>query len=466
MVKNKYKKLYFFDKEGRTFDFKFDDANDRYYAKLFFPRTSIKLFESINLFIVEELQKANGSRMYGYPKMGVENANDKNWKLEWEDTDTKTISIYDFEYNEKEEAQLLLQDSKNVELDDYPQFNIDGDGYKVDNNINSQALQINFSFRAFDEGIYERKLYIKEVETGDIVAEIDFYAESEAEDERLNIMLDNLGRDILADEFKAFRDPDVNEDLVDYKYLNEKRKELLLEGHNIFPYRGSYKALVNIIRFFGYDNIKIREYWRLINEDTSIKWTDADAPDDWSTKYKSTDVINIMEDGADLSAVNLNVPSKKYKKTNRLSLVFRINKPTGEYDKYDVMETEELLQYPVEEVLLKLFSLKKILKKKYLPLNARIWEIIGEADYFNKVEFNVFTNQQRIDDIEVGAHPVFSVNQNERFIRDIRGLSDTFEKVFTTKADFVEVVDTSMSADEVGDFYVNPGYWAGGYEQS
>ena len=40
----------------------------------------------------------------------------------------------------------------------------------------------------------------------------------------------------------------------------------MLEGHNIYPYIGGYKAIINTIKFFGYDNLNIIEYWRNINE--------------------------------------------------------------------------------------------------------------------------------------------------------------------------------------------------------
>ena len=51
------------------------------------------------------------------------------------------------------------------------------------------------------------------------------------------------------------------------KQLNEKRKELMIEGHNIYPYVGTYKAIINALKFFGYNNLSIVELWRNINPD-------------------------------------------------------------------------------------------------------------------------------------------------------------------------------------------------------
>ena len=56
-------------------------------------------------------------------------------------------------------------------------------------------------------------------------------------------------------------DVDINEALPDWIKLNTKRKELLLEFSNIFPYTGAYKALINILKYFGYDQVTLKEYW-------------------------------------------------------------------------------------------------------------------------------------------------------------------------------------------------------------
>jgi hypothetical protein len=59
------------------------------------------------------------------------------------------------------------------------------------------------------------------------------YGEAEAEDERFRLVLENFGRKIDEDKEYIFRDSDINEDLTDYVLLNQKRKELLLEGDKI-----------------------------------------------------------------------------------------------------------------------------------------------------------------------------------------------------------------------------------------
>ena len=51
---------------------------------------------------------------------------------------------------------------------------------------------------------------------------------------------------------------------------------MLLEYSNIFPYLGSYKALINVIKFFGYQNLRMKEYWLNIKNG---KYKKADNPE-------------------------------------------------------------------------------------------------------------------------------------------------------------------------------------------
>jgi hypothetical protein len=116
-------------------------------------------------------------------------------------------------------------------------------------------LQINAALSSSTENIFVRKLFIKDRSQGYTIAEILFYGETEGEDERLKVLTENMGYPILPGDSTIFRNTDINEKAVDFVEINRKRKEVMLEGHNIFPYTGSYKALINAIKFYGYENI-------------------------------------------------------------------------------------------------------------------------------------------------------------------------------------------------------------------
>lgn len=200
------------------------------------------------------------------------------------------------------------------------------------------------------------------------VAEVAVYGEVEGEDERFKLILDNFGNDIVPDVGPVFRSSDVNEELPDYQIVNEKRKELLAAGEEIFPYTGSYRGFINAIKFFGYGDLRLKEYWKNIDVTSPL--------------YGKYNQIEIPLNLKDINNESL-TPSQIWKKTSKFSLVYNINELTGTYDDYGQPITQDSFQFTNEEILIKLFSLKNVLKKYFLPLNARIVDITGEGIYFD-----------------------------------------------------------------------------------
>ena len=89
----------------------------------------------------------------------------------------------------------------------------------------------------------------------------DFYDE----DESLLINLANQGQEIPESVSKALYSTNVHEDYNDNIVLNRKWKELLLNSWDTFVCKGSYKSLINCLKWFEYgDNISISEYWKFI----------------------------------------------------------------------------------------------------------------------------------------------------------------------------------------------------------
>ena len=120
--------------------------------------------------------------------------------------------------------------------------------------INATIQQLDLALQ-----IHKRVLVIS---AGDsVVARIRFYGEGETEDDRLKVLLANLGASLESEDFMIFKSHDISEMHPDYQLLNQKRKELLLELNNIKPFVGTYKAILNAIDFFGYDKITLKEYW-------------------------------------------------------------------------------------------------------------------------------------------------------------------------------------------------------------
>ncbi|HRW21079.1 MAG TPA: hypothetical protein P5509_03830, partial [Bacteroidales bacterium] len=236
-----------------------------YSGEVYFPKISTGLIETGQIYVLEEMvDEVTGDFVYSSPR---------TYKNE---RDIVTTELH-AKFNTEQDEEIKLFDV-DYDSDKYPfiddiqisTMNLeDGLNDEIINTkrqvilLRSNALLYNVYIRADEEGIYERTLIIYETVSGNdyVIATIKFRAEVEGEDERLRLMLENFGIQINEQELKLFRDSNIDETLPNYLLLNEKRKEMLLEYHNIFPYIGSYKALVNIINYFGYGDTRLKEYW-------------------------------------------------------------------------------------------------------------------------------------------------------------------------------------------------------------
>lgn len=83
------------------------------------------------------------------------------------------------------------------------------------------------------------------------------------ENESLSINLKNFGMDIPNEIQRAIYNQNIHEQKTDYVLLNRKFKELLNEYINTIANKGSYKSLINSLKWFEYgDLVEIFEYWR------------------------------------------------------------------------------------------------------------------------------------------------------------------------------------------------------------
>ena len=245
--------------------------------------------------------------------------------------------------------------------------------------IRQESFAVNIGLRADYEGVYAAQINIDEITYPTSVRVFFGLYEGEVigEDERLGLLLQNFGREIDYEQELILRDSDVNEDLPDYALLNAKRKEMLLEGDNIWPYVGSYKGLVNMLNWFGYYDIRIKEYWLNVNQE-----------DEYYGKFRQVQIPFQLKGKGDTKQEIALVPSKHYKKTSKFGLFYDIVKDTVEFDEFGIPITQDAFDYTNEEVLIKLFALKRYLKEKFLPLNSRIVDITGEGVYYERYSIN------------------------------------------------------------------------------
>jgi hypothetical protein len=281
------------------------DADNIWTGKVYLPEVSASLYETVNLFILEECLY-NGDVVINKPLSpdSTLTSLDFSWENLRPDQSTDVI-MYGMRY---ENGNAFVKELKTQSWEFGPSDTIvsqDANYLKtINTNLNS-GIQINIAVSSENPGIHKRILQIK---SGDsIVARIEFYGEVESEDERLRVLLANLGASLEAEDFMIFKSHDISEMHPDYQLLNQKRKEMLLELNNIKPFVGTYKAILNAIDFFGYDKITLKEYW--INVDNSSRTFG---------KLHAIPVPNSSVRGEmTRKRLRFKVPSKTQKKTSR-----------------------------------------------------------------------------------------------------------------------------------------------------
>jgi len=407
----KYQDLLFFDKHGNSLNFNYNDSTESWYGSVFMPRVSTELFEVVQIFIVQKLYNSQGVLRYGFPHDLEEpsSVNEPGWLMSWNYDQPSEIFL--FTYSTEEEVPFLSQvDQLDIPLDWDPTQYYNTEGHLYTTKITDDVLQINVALSSKNENIYKRTASIIDKPSNKLVAEIVFYGEVIGEDPRLSTITTNLGYTINNSDYQIFKNSDIKEPLYNHIFLNEKKKEILLEGSNIYPYTGSYRALINAIKYFGYDDIYMKEYWR-----------DVDINSPLFGKYVQTLPIEFLKSTARFNDLNIKVPSASLRKTGKFGLFYKLNRVKDEYDEYDLPITEETYSYTIEEVLIKLFGLKQKLQKDFLPLNAKIIDITGEADFFSKNQITIQPSTVRTETILTGFNTDFIVDPGRViFLQDLR----------------------------------------------
>ena len=404
------KNLQFFDYNGYNLNFEWVvESNDKdkghWEGTIYLPKVSVGLYANTSIYILEKI----GDSFY-FPQ--------GNRKIEfyWDKVNKFVDEFFLFNFDEsyvlKDTSSLKYipndgPDCETLIVNTFDRYEINLESANV-----SKALPIHIGFMAdekFDATTYNRTLIMSY--NDNIIAKIKLYAETIEEDERLKIWNDNLGYNITPDDTIIFDKSDLNEFKPNYKLLNEKRKELMLEGSNIYPYIGSYKAIINAIKFFGYENLNIIEYWKNVNPND----------ENFGKIYHSSKYSLKHKETLRIGAHNIILPNKDYKKINSIALVYSINQPTGEIDEWELPIVKEKFTYTIEEALIKLFALRKKLNKEFMPGSSRIVDIIGEGSYFGIQSIRKIYDTQDILIGENDFRPNFEIeNSNYIHITDTR----------------------------------------------
>ena len=455
---------------------------------VYFNEVSAGLYENDQVFIVQEfIDPVSSDAFLGYPHTGsTGGTGSPSWRTRWDNNTYGNVDVTDiiFTYQIEENDPDIGGDPaiinyQNIAIPviqnpaDYVQ---NGFVYTPEAGTPSRALQINVALNSSDAAaeIYERKLIIEDLTSGtpEKVLELQFYGQIIGEDERLNVLTQNLGRAFYGTDSVILRNHDPNEIFPNYVEINEKRKELMVAGEDIFPYIGSYKGLIGALKFFGYQDLRIKEYWLNLNyskvtlqplqENQAFLDNYLNTPfpnqqiaiadvldNENSGKYRLEQTYGPNDQGEyvlNVSSENTLVPSRTYKKTALFGLYYDLVNTTDTVDPYGYPVTQETFAFTQEEVLLKLFALKERLKQSYLPLNARIVDITGEGVYFNVYNTKEWTDFLDRSDIDSGNNIEFITNPDFGFIEDLRsfGIRNSATSI-QAPMNYFDVVDVYVS---------------------
>ena len=257
------------------------------------------------------------------------------------------------------------------------------------------------------------------------IARFNCYAQTEVEDIRFKTELGNIGKNIGSNEIFIFKDYDILEGGIDWKFLNMKRKELLLMKGLIFPYIGSYKSIINAINFFGYNDLQLNEYYRNIDvsSENFSKLFKVEIPDIFD---------NSVEGWTENDFTKNNFPNEKFEETNMFNLTYDITDKEG----------QNVLNYTLDEVTIKLQGLKYWLKKNIIPLTHKILDITGRSYFTGSNHITHTMYDIRIFDNKQDLTPI-SFKLNEAYLMPVNSGSTVYNCVL----DFYSIIE-GLGADK------------------
>lgn len=227
----------------------------------------------------------------------------------------------------------------------------------------------------------------------------DFYDENEI----LGINLSNFGLDLSNEVQRAIYEKDINEQKPDYVLLNRKLKELLNEYINILANKGSYKSLINSLKWFEYGDLtKIYEYWKHTepNRDYLSKRE--------LTQYISQNTQNIINSQIKTTFVGISCALDKIAKsdgkivyensidesdvnTNTISL---INEPNPKLESVGMMWSKNAMS-------LKMTLLHNFFATYFLPIHLDlIHTTLENIIYTNTIKINSAPLLERFDNLD------------------------------------------------------------------
>ncbi len=421
-----YRNLLFFGKDGHQINATYDEATQLWTVPIFFKESSVRIIETECVYVMEKFL-FSGQVKIGYPHAIPSLATKLNVVTSPNDVQIGLFAVI----NHLDSQPTFLPATELVfDLDVVGGDSIDiTTGLVQTTIVRESSIRIDLFTNSNIEGVFDNNIKVSD-DKGQQIILIQAHSEIEGQDERMDAAQSRLSRQIAESLEYIFRDSDINEDLPNYKLLNRKKKQFVAQHQHILPYISSIRGLISFIRYFGYYDLRIKEHWKNVETNKlQLRELQLDA---------TTDVL----DRAD------NIPAYPYVRVPELGLYYDIVRPRADkkLDENGLPLTEKTFSYSIEEILIKLFGLKKYLEEEDVTGIARIVDIVGQYDIFERTKINAWeTNTETLvhDYVKV---PSFTVDKNFDYINDLRSILNTY--VCTLPIDWT--VGTS-SSDPIGE---------------
>ena len=321
-----------------------------------------------------------------------------------------------FQPQAKGELRIISDDSEyNVIYKDYASFSL----AEKDESEYITPMTFAIGVNADTEGAFQNFLGIYMRSNNDLtkvffMGAITIKTEVEGEDERFRTLLGNFGIPDPVKYSNIFAEQDYQEEGKDFKLINKKSKELMLTYDQIFSYVGTYKALINAVRFLGYQDIIFKEWYTLLDAN--------DHETDIAVQIFDTSTGSLLK--SKLAEYGVSIEDfRKYNKINKISMIYHLNEQDDEhhedilqhlcyYDastkkivvegeftkRYDVPLTKPIYEYRSAEILAKLYAVKEWLEYNIIGVGAYISDITGEGLYFGWQKTQGYTTHHDLAD--------------------------------------------------------------------
>ena len=222
----------------------------------------------------------------------------------------------------------------------------------------------------------------------------DFYQENES----LKINASNMGVNIPPQIQGAVYGSNVHEEKHDNILINRKFKELISNYWDLIANRGSYKSLIDTLKWFEYgDAIRLREVWKH-NRDGNKIYDDRELSSIMNDKYKTS----------------LN----KFFKTTYFAIWCALQKETGRLTAELNPELEaRVFKWSVEDMSLKMSLLGNFYETYFMPIHTELIQAsIEDVVYTNTIKINSRTLDSLSDLMNLSGTFRCTINDNKEVI--------------------------------------------------